>query len=307
MVGSSRSLEPRHPIRVVAERTGLSPDVLRAWERRHGVVSPGRSESGQRLYSDGDVERLSLLAKAARAGRSVGHTASLSPEELRQLVAEDAESLSSLPSPAAEYRERAMAAVADLEPDRLQAVLRSAALSLGARGFLDEVVTPLLRTIGTSWRAGEIGIAHEHAASAVVRRTLGWLVDAVEVPDDAPRVVVACPSGERHELGAMLAAAAGAHAGWRVVYLGPDVPSAQIAAAALRHDAAVVGVSIVAPEDGATARSELLALRKALPTRTALFAGGAAVQSMGVLGEGIAPVKDLAHLRALLRTHIRAA
>jgi len=298
---------PRHPIRVVAERTGLSPDVLRAWERRHGVVTPARSEAGQRLYSDADIDRLALLFKATQAGRSLGQTAALSAEELRRLVAEDAERGASRPTPAAESLERAFAAVADLDPERLQTVLRGAVLSLGASSFPDEIVAPLLRRIGTAWHAGKLGIAHEHAASVVVRRVLGWLVEMVEVPADAPRAVVACLAHERHELGAALAAAAASQAGWRVAYLGPDLPAAEIAAAALRQLADIVGVSIVAPEDPAAARSELQTLRRALQPRTPLLAGGAGVPSLGALGEGITPVRDLTHWRALLRAHARAA
>ena len=298
---------PRHPIRVVAERTGLSPDVLRAWERRHGVVTPARSEGGQRLYSDADIDRLALLAKATQAGRSLGQTAALSAEELRRLVAEDAERGASRPTPAAEFLEKAFAAVADLDPERLQTVLRGAVLSLGAPSFLDEVVAPLLRRIGTAWHAGELGIAHEHAASVVVRRMLGWLVEFAAVPDDAPRAVVACLAHERHELGAALATATAAHAGWRVFNLGPDLPAAEIAAAALRQKADVVGVSIVAPGDVAAARSELQALRKDLGPRTLLLAGGGGVPSLGALGDGITPVRDLTHWRAILRAHARAA
>jgi DNA-binding transcriptional MerR regulator len=307
MIDESPYQAPRHPIRVAAERTGLSPDVLRAWERRHGVVTPARSEAGQRLYSDADVDRLSLLFKATQAGRSLGQTAALSAEELRRLVAEDAERGASRPTPVTGLLERAFAATADLDPERLQTVLRGAVLSLGAPGFLDEVVAPLLRRIGTAWHAGEIGIAHEHAASVVVRRVLGWLVEFVEVPDDAPRAVVACLAHERHELGAALATATAAHAGWRVIYLGPDLPAAEIAAAALRQKADVVGVSIVAPGDVAAARSELQALRKDLGPRTLLLAGGGGVPSLGALGDGITPVRDLTHWRAILRAHARAA
>jgi DNA-binding transcriptional MerR regulator len=301
MRDDSLYLTPRHPIRVVAERTGLSPDVLRAWERRHGVVRPGRTDAGRRLYSDAHIDRLTLLAKTARTGRALSQTTSLPDDELRQLVQEDAEVGAARPTRASEYRERAFAAVADLAPERLRAVLRAALLSLGAPTFLDDVVTPLLQTIGTAWHAGEIEIAHEHAASAVVRGVVGWLVDHTEVPDDVPRVVVACLAHEQHELGAALAAAAAAQDGWRVTYLGPDVPAAQIAAAARHHEADVVGISIVAPEQ-ATATSELQALRRELPRRTALLAGGAGVSALGAFGDGITPVRDLAHWRALLRT-----
>jgi methylmalonyl-CoA mutase cobalamin-binding domain/chain len=297
----------RHPIRVVAERTGLSPDVLRAWERRHAVVVPARSEAGQRLYSDADIDRLALLHKATRAGRALGRTAALGTEELRRLVAEDAESGASRPTPAGDFLERAFAAVSDLDPERLQTVLRGAVLSLGAPSFLDAVVAPLLSRIGVAWHAGELGIAHEHAASVVVRRVLGWLVDVVAVSDGAPRAVVACLAQERHELGAALAAAAAAQAGWRVAYLGPDLPAAEIAAAALRQHADMVGVSIIAPADAAAVRAELEALREALPPRVPLLAGGAGVASLGALGEGITPVRDLAHWRAALRAHAPAA
>lgn len=297
------SQQARHPIRVVAERTGLTPDVLRAWERRHGVVVPGRSEAGQRLYSDADIERLGLLVKATHAGRSVGQTASLSVSELRQLVAEDAERGSIRPTPALEYRERAFSAVAALAPEQLQAVLRSALLSLGAQGFLDDVVTPLLRRIGDAWHGAEIGIAHEHAASAVVRGELGWLVEALEVPAGAPRAVVACLPRERHELGAMLAAATAAHAGWRVAYLGPDLPAAEIAGTAAGQRADIVGVSVVTAEDVTATRLELQALRRDLPPGTTLLTGGAGVSSLGPLGDGITIVRDLAHWRVLLRAH----
>jgi DNA-binding transcriptional MerR regulator len=82
---------PRHPIRVVARRTGLSPSVLRAWDRRYRVVRPGRSEGGQRLYSDRDIERLFLLKRAKEADRSIGRIPKLSLGDLSELVEEDAD------------------------------------------------------------------------------------------------------------------------------------------------------------------------------------------------------------------------
>src|SRR5918992_6378453 len=79
----------RHPIGVVSERTGLSPDLLRVWERRYRAVEPSRATDGQRLYSDSDVERLRLLRLATLAGRSIRQVAQLATEELTQLVRED--------------------------------------------------------------------------------------------------------------------------------------------------------------------------------------------------------------------------
>jgi DNA-binding transcriptional MerR regulator len=79
----------RHPIQVVVRRTGLTADVLRAWEKRYGVIEPGRSEGGRRLYSDRDIERLRLLRRATGAGRRISQIAGLATEELAALVKED--------------------------------------------------------------------------------------------------------------------------------------------------------------------------------------------------------------------------
>src|SRR5215218_6409458 len=89
--------DPRHPIGVVAERTGLTPDVLRVWERRYSVVEPSRSAGGQRVYSDADIERLSLLHRATRGGHNISQVATLSQEKLQDLV-RDVESAASSPN-----------------------------------------------------------------------------------------------------------------------------------------------------------------------------------------------------------------
>lgn len=81
--------KPEHPIAVVADRTGLSRDVLRVWERRYDAVSPSRSAGGQRLYSDANIERFRLLSAATQHGRSIGQVAALSNERLAALIAED--------------------------------------------------------------------------------------------------------------------------------------------------------------------------------------------------------------------------
>jgi methanogenic corrinoid protein MtbC1 len=237
----------------------------------------------------------------------LGQASALPVEELRQLVSEDADSGVPRSTPAGDYQERAFLAVADLAPERLQVVLRTALLSIGTSEYLDAVVVPLLRHIGVAWHDRQLGIAHEHAASAVLRAELAWLVNVLAIPDGGPRAVVATLVGERHELGAILAAATAVHEGWRVTYLGLDLPAAEIAGTAASEEAGVVGVSVVLPTDVGVVRSELEALRRTLPAGTALLVGGAAVPSLGALGEGITAVRDLPHWRALLRSHAPAA
>jgi methanogenic corrinoid protein MtbC1 len=292
-------------MRVVTAQTGLSPHVLRAWERRYEAVAPGRSAAGQRLYSDADVDRLALLLRATQAGRAIGQVVRMPADELARLSDQDARQPPPL-TPAAEHLDAALAEVRALAPERLHSVLRRALLSLGTTVFLEQVLAPLLSGIGDAWQGGSIDIAHEHAASEVAVRVLDGLLDDLEVADGGPVTVVATPSGERHSLGARLAAVTAAHDGWRVILLGADVPADEIAATARRHGARVVGLSVVAPSDLRTVRAGLRSLRAALEPRTALLVGGARAAELEPLGEKVTQVRDLAHWRSLLRGYAPA-
>jgi len=277
--------EKQHPIQVVVRRTGLTADVLRAWERRYAAVEPRRSRGGRRLYSDTDIERLRLLKRAAAAGRSIGQIASLPTDRLAAIVREDEaqdagdtpSARPRVPSAAARYVEQALAAVADLDPARLRVVLSRAAVALTADEFLERVMVGVLERIGAGWHAGELGIAHEHLASAVANHVLGTTVASASGRDAAPAIVVATPSGERHELGAMMAAAAAAAAGWRVVYLGANAPADSIVTAADRHAPRVVALSVIYPQPDAEIAREVELLRERLPKDVTLAVGGSGV------------------------------
>ncbi|HEX8695921.1 MAG TPA: MerR family transcriptional regulator [Longimicrobium sp.] len=284
--------EPRHPIRVVSERTGLSPDVLRAWEKRYGAVAPPRREGmGQRLYSDADVERLRLLRRVTQAGRPIGQVAGLGDDELLRLAREDEEQRALLAaSPAARRDGRAAAAYVSraldearaLDGPGLEGVLRRALVAMGAESFIDEVAVAFLRAVGAGWEEGRLGVAHEHLASAALTGVLAMVTDTAEA-NGAGRVVVATPARQRHELGALLAAATAATAGWRVTYLGADLPAEEIARAAAQTDARAVALSVVYPADGAALGDEMRRLRRALPPGTAVIAGGEGARRLGPL------------------------
>jgi len=300
MTQPNTSDSARHPIGVVTERTGLSAHVLRAWERRYDVVRPSRGADGHRLYSDADVERLALLHRATRAGHSVATVVTLPTDQLRALVAEDAARATTRPAAPGSYREQAMVAVRSLAPERLGVVLRRALLSLGAVTFIDDVVAPLMVEIGDEWHAERITVAQEHAATAAVLHLLGSLIRELDLPDAASRVALATPRGERHALGAMMAAAAASHDGWHVTWLGPDLPASQIATAAAEANAAIVALSVATGATGL--EDELHALRQLLPPHIPLLVGGAGAETVGKI-DGLTRVRDLAHWRALLRLH----
>jgi len=305
-------------MRVVTRRTGLSADLLRAWESRYKVVKPSRSEGGQRLYSDADIERLRLLYRATLAGRSIGQVAELSTEVLTALVRQDAEadaeaevasqgpqrSVLVTSPPAAGYLTDCLRFVERLDAPGLDATLRRAAVALPAAALLDGVVVPLLERMGTRWREGTLRPVHGHLAAAVLRRLLERVIESASSPLATRNVVVATPVGQVHEFGALVVAAAAAAEGWRVTYLGTDLPAEDIAEAAARTRARAVALSVVFPAGDATLEDKLRRLRALLPKDVTLAVGGAAASAYrAVLNEiGAARLDDLEAFRAQLRT-----
>ncbi|MGK2961063.1 MAG: MerR family transcriptional regulator [Gemmatimonadaceae bacterium] len=271
--------EPRHPIGVVAERTGLSPDVLRVWERRYGVVTPKRSQGGQRIYSDADIERLLLLHRATRGGHGISHVASLSGETLADLVREVESSgllppvqlSSGSPNPAVE---EAIARTRDMDPAGLETLLRRNVARYGIVAFLDAIAAPFLRRVGDAWHEGTLTVSQEHLATAVVQRVVGETAPLLTGGEDRPLIVIATLEGERHASGALMAASIAASEGWRVIYLGADLPAGEIAETAIRTKARAVGISIVADRKPGIA-AELRRIEEAVDDGIAIFVGGA--------------------------------
>jgi DNA-binding transcriptional MerR regulator len=276
--------EARHSVRVTARRTGISPDVLRVWERRYGAVRPARSAGGQRLYSDADIERLKLLAKATSGGRAISTVVGLDDTALGDLIATDLQSESGTGEPDTRVAERlvemGVAAVKELSPEQLDGALRQAVLVLGARNMLERVLAPLLRRIGNAWHAGELTPAEEHAASVAVRRSLDRLMDLFVMPARGSRIVVGTVSGERHEFGALLAGLTAMAAGWQVLFTGTDLPGGDVGAVARRWHADAVGVSVVHAADLESAGREIDALVGALPRETRLIVGGGGASAL---------------------------
>jgi DNA-binding transcriptional MerR regulator/methylmalonyl-CoA mutase cobalamin-binding subunit len=301
-------INAHHAIKAVSRRTGLSAHVIRIWEKRYGAVEPARTGTNRRRYSEEQIERLGLLREITQAGHSIGLVAKLPTEQLRTLAAQAAgESGSSnrgrtSSSGATPLLDKCIAAVRALDAGALEGTLRRASTSLGAQGLLQRVIAPLAQAMGELWRDGSITAAHEHFASAVIRIFLGHAAKPFAGVEGAPALVVATPSGQLHELGALLAGAAAANLGWHVTYLGASLPAAEIAGAARQNRARAVALSLVYPEDDPRLEGELARLRELLPAETVLLAGGRAMAAYRDALEKVAAlqIKDLDHLGTIL-------
>ena len=304
--------EKRHPIQVVSRRSGLSQDVLRAWENRYGLVIPARSPGGRRLYSDADVDRLRLIREAAAGGRRVGKLASLSADELRAMVQEDRrESVTHVPELNGDaqatlsktFVAESLEAVGNLDSDKLKHIVHKASHALAPTAFIDQVATQLMHKIGNLWFEGRLSPAHEHLASSVMSSILADLTAALQPGANAPRLAVATPAGQRHELGALVVTAAAQYEAWYVTYLGADLPAKDLGRASIQANASAVALSVTYPPSDPLFESELVELSRVLPEGVTLLVGGQAANSYvkTIESVGALHMTDLEHLRSTLR------
>lgn len=306
------STQTLHSVRVASRRTGLSPDLLRAWEKRYHAVTPARTAGGQRNYSDADIKRLTLLARVVAAGRQIGQVAGLSETELSALAASDAPPTAAVDGAdanealASEFLSGALIAADNFDASTLEATLRTAALHLPPDQVLDHVFGPLLLAIGTRWHDGSFPPAKGHLATTVIRRVLTWMTEFPLVAEGAPRIVVGTPAFQMHDLGAMLVATAAASNGWRVTFLGASLPAEELLRAARMAAADAVALSIVHPTDDVRVAGELRALRAGLAPSVALVVGGAGAHAYAaVLDEiGAHRLPSIASLRIWLRERV---
>jgi methanogenic corrinoid protein MtbC1 len=275
--------QAKHPIQVVARRTGLSQDVIRVWERRYSAVTPQRSPTNRRLYSDADIRRLRLLSRAIAGGRRIGDVAGLPTDELEAMVVVDTEAAATVaPRPrreatepaSAEHFEACLSAVEALDSEGLERELSRAAVELSTPLLLERLLVPLLQHIGEGWRSGTIRVTQEHMASAIVRSFLGSIAARQDMAGNAPEILITTPAGQMHELGALMAAVLAVLDGWHVTYLGPNLPAEEIVAAARQRRTRAVALSIVYAGDPVSMGEDLRKLRRLLDHRIPLIVGG---------------------------------
>ena len=258
----------------LSRRTGVTPELLRAWERRYGLFEPDRSPGRFRLYSDADVTRVEAMRSQIAHGLSAAEAA-------RRVLASSASPVAQRNNaPALEQPMRALrAALVAFDEGAAHAALDQLIASLSLETFLRTVVLPLLQEIGEGWERGEITIAQEHFASNLIRGRLlalgrGW------GRGTGRHALLAAPSGEQHDLGLVVLALMLRDYGWRVTFLGADAPISTITDTARRLAPEVVVLALLKPLD--LRRSEVRELARG--PRVVISGAGASPELADELG-----------------------
>jgi MerR family transcriptional regulator, light-induced transcriptional regulator len=221
----------------VARRTGVATELLRAWERRYGLLTPTRTASGYRLYSSDDVDRVGRMRELLGSGLSAAEAA-------RQTLVEPAPPPADTEPAAADAKlGRALKAFDDAAA---QAAFDRLLADYSAAAVLEGVVLPLLRELGDGWERGEITVAQEHFAANLLRGRLLGLARGWDL-GGGPRAVLACPPNERHDLGLVIFGIALREHGWRITFLGADTPPETVVDTVRRVAPAAVVLAVADP------------------------------------------------------------
>lgn len=261
---TQHATERTYEINEVAKLTGLAPARLRAWERRYEVVRPHRQPNGYRAYTAEQVALLRAFAKLIDAGERIGDLADRPIDEILRRA--DAMGLDGTPQGAL------MDAVRMLDRDRLEALVAQQLALRGLRSFAEEVAMPLAEAVGDAWALGKLPIAAEHLASEVILHALkgGLRVSR----GNGPLLLAACLPGERHEWGLISALTVLQQGGWRIHYLGADLPVDEVVEASWTLHPSAVAIS--GSDAAIVARSlpALAGLPGRLPPQTVVAIGG---------------------------------
>ena len=299
---------PVFTIKTVVQETGIAPATLRAWERRYGVLSPGRSNGGYRLYSERDIATLRWLRNQVESGVSISRAVALLDIRHRAGEAPELEvGRASTPvAPASNVRgtetivDELVDALTLFQEPHAEAVLGEAFALYPVDVVAEEIITPTLVEIGERWHRGEASIVQEHFATAFLRRRLTALFHAYPQPLTGPLAITGSGPSEWHDVGILLVSLNLRRHGWRVIYLGQNVPADHLLREVrkLRPDIVCLSAST---RESAHALEEVYALVSGLPEpKPRLIFGGRAFNAHPELAGHFDGVQIVATARDLV-------
>lgn len=220
----------------LSEHVGVSTHVLRVWEQRYSLLRPVRSPGGYRLYSRADLERVQRVIALRSQGVAISSAAK------QVLAAERAHDPEAATPPTSPVAAAMLSAITAFDEDRIESLLDSRLTTDTFENVLTHDLVPFLRGLGEGWVRGELSIAHEHFGTALVRRRIAPYANCWS-QGEGPRVVLACPSHEQHEMMLYCLGIVLGRRGWQVRFLGADTPLDAVGDAATSSDLVVLAAS----------------------------------------------------------------
>ena len=297
-----------HRIHRVAKLTGLSKDVIRVWERRYGLVKPLRSTNRYREYTDGDVALLRFLKEEMDRGQTIGALAIEGRESLLQRMRMTSTPKQDELTPHKNLLDELVSCLDPLDKIRFEQKLNGAVAVIPFDEAVQRILLPLQLRVGELWHEGRLNIAVEHYVTKVLQQKLFSVMNQLPVNEFGPRVLIACPEGELHEIGAQAVAYLAAARGCHVYYLGANLPLPDLETFCERVHPDLILLSLTETRSDDAAFHVLHGLR-GLAQRWPVAVGGKGASAMEPLFEntGIELLDDLGALHNRLATLLSTA
>ncbi len=239
-----------HRIHRVAKLTGLSKDVIRVWERRYGLVKPSRSSNRYRQYSDEEVALLRFVKAQMEEGVTIGSLATEGHDSLvaRMRIATPVSAEGQKPHE--RLLDDLIGSLDPLDKAGFERRLNGAVAVIPFDEAIQRILLPLQRRIGELWHQDRLNIAVEHYVTKIVQQKLFSVMNQLPVNESGPRILIACPEGEAHEIGAQAVAYIAAIRGCHVYYLGPNLPHSDLVifCETIKPDLVLLSLTEVRPE-----------------------------------------------------------
>lgn len=271
-----------HRIHRVAKLTGLSKDVIRVWERRYGIVQPFRSANRYRTYTDDDVALLRYVKIHIDQGQSIGDLVAIGRERLMADATQMARTEASETQPYERLLSELIRLLDPLKRESFECRLNGAVAVIPFEEALYGILLPLQTRVGQLWHDGQLNVAVEHYVTNQVRQKLFAAMSHLSVHDKGLSIVVACPVGEFHEVGAQAAAYICAALGCQTYYLGANMPLDQLVIFCRQIDPDVLLLSLTASPPAHEWASWIATLRGLTASHRTVLVGGAGAQSLSL-------------------------
>ncbi len=300
--------ETKHPIQIVSRRTGLSPDVIRAWERRYKAVKPNRGANGRRLYTDNDIKKLMLLQRITRGGRRISDIAKLNLNSLEDLIESDQSatfvqtSLANRPSTGSvmEYFDGSIEAIRDLDASKLISLFKIAHQELGAVFLLEDLFSPLIQHVRDECRIGTLRQTQEKFVVELMKSFL--LINSSNTKKQIKnKVLITAPISQNDNLNMLRLCLVCEDSDWMPIYIGSSISADEILFSYEQSKCSLIILVVDPNENSQFLPNELRKIRSLIKDNEILIYGDSIYYYQDVVKEtGMSSINNIGELRLAL-------
>jgi DNA-binding transcriptional MerR regulator len=258
-----------YSIKELEKLSGIKAHTIRIWEKRYNIIEPARTTTNIRFYSDEDLKKIINVSMLNNHGVKISKIAGMTYEDIRRKILD----LASSETSASVYIDQLVVAMVDLEEDYFEKTLATLVKKFGFERTVTEAIYPFLEKIGILWQTKNITPAQEHFISNLIRQKIIAAIDALPLAvDSKKKILLYLPERELHEIGLLFHYFIVKNAGFKVYYLGQNVPQDDLVNIVATHSPHILVTSITNPMSGGVS-GYLTQLSRLFPKQQILVSG----------------------------------